>query len=279
MFRRAYPLPLRPGQLCYLVPFGDVHFDTDECDRERFAAFIAWCREQERRGAIVRLVGLGDYLDFLAPSGRQALRASQLYDTSLATIEERVWESLRAFAEAMAPVRGRVLGLLSGHHYYRFTQDRLSGRWVGQPSDAWLAQELRADYWGTGVALVRLTFPHHQSLDILCYHGSGNAQTPGGRVQKRIRVAEIAPTAQVVITGHDNTRLGYVRSGLDFDRGAITRYVIGAGSFQRAYLEGRLEAGYAERAGYVPADLGMSMIQISLRRSSSGWQLDYRAIV
>ena len=278
MFKRAYTISMQDSQLFRLVPVGDIHFDTEECDRERLQRLVTWVQDQTEKGHIVRLVGLGDYLDFLSPSNRQRLSAAALYETARENIEKKQWENLHEFALFMEPTIGKWLGLVTGHHNYVFGREKLSGKWLGRTSDEWIAQQFAGDYWGDGVALVRLHLPHAQYLDTLIYHGSGGAQTPGGRVQKRIRFAEIAPTAHLVITGHDNAKLAYPRSGLDYDHGKIKRYVIGSGSFQRAYLEGT-EAGYAERGGLVPADLGVTVIDITVEQRDGKWRADYHASV
>src|SRR5262245_56871933 len=221
MFKRGYPIPVKPYQKFILVPIGDIHFDTEECDRDRLFELIEWIRTQEDGGAVVRLVGLGDYLDFLSPSNRARLAAAELYETSRRTIEQKQWDNLREFSAFMAPLRGRFLGLVTGHHVYRFGVEKVSKEWVGRTSDEWIARQLKADYWGDGVALIRLLLPHNQFLDVLLYHGSGGAQTPGGRLNKRMKFAEIAPTAHIVVTGHDNAKLAYPRSGLDYEKGSI----------------------------------------------------------
>jgi hypothetical protein len=277
MFKRGYTIPMKDTQLLRLVPIGDVHFDTNECDRERLKRFVEWVGAQEKKGHIVRLMGLGDMLDFLSPSNRSRLRGAELYETARKNIEQRMWENLKEFVSFVAPLNGKWLGLVTGHHHYIFGDQKLSGRWLGRSSDEWISRQFGGDYWGEGVALVRLRLPHAQRLDVLVYHGSGGAQTPGGRVQKRIRFAEIAPTAHLVITGHDNAKLAYPRSGLDYDHGKIKRYVIGSGSFQRAYLEG--EAGYAERGGLTPADLGVSVIDIAVEQRDGKWRPDYHVSV
>lgn len=277
MFKRTYDIPLKPGQLLRLVPVGDIHFDTDECDRERLARFVAWVGKQEKAGHMVRLLGMGDYLDFMSPSNRARYSASELYDSTRQTIEKGHWANLRGFMGVMNPTVGRWLNLLTGHHEYTFGLKKVSGEWLGRSSDEWIANQLKTDFVGTGIAFFRLRLPHAQHLDIMTYHGSGGAQTAGGRVQKRIRFAEIAPTAHIVISGHDNAKLAYPRSGLDFDGGAIKRYVVGSGSFQRAYAEG--QAGYAEQAGLVPADLGVSVIDIQVEQRHGKWRVDYHVSV
>lgn len=278
MFKRSYPIPVKVNQKFILIPIGDIHFDTEECDRERLADLIKWIDDQEKAGSVVRLLGLGDYLDFLSPSNRSRLAAAELYETSRGKIEQKMWADVKEFSAFMSPLRGRFLGLLTGHHVYRWGVEKESKEWVGRTSDEWIARQLRADFWGDGVALIRLLLPHNQHLDMLAYHGSGGAQTPGGRVQKRMRFSEIAPTAHLVITGHDNAKLALARSGLDYEKGSIKRYVIGSGSFQRAYLSGS-EAGYAERGGMVPCDLGVVPITINVVERRGRYRVDYHASV
>ncbi len=279
MFKKTYQIPLKEGQTLRLVPIGDIHHDTEECDHARLKRLVQWIGKQEKKGYIVRFCGLGDYLDFLSPSNRDRLDDAHLYETARGNIERMAWRNLREFMEFVEPMKDHFLGLVTGHHVYRFGNQKLSGKWLGRHSDEWIAHQLGCDYWGDGVALVRLALPHAQKLDMLVYHGSGGAQTPGGRLQKRMRFAEIAPTAHIVITGHDNAKLAYPRSGLDYEHGSIKRYVVGSGSFQRAYLEGGGEAGYAEKGGLVPADLGVVVIDIAVEERNGKWRVDYHASV
>ena len=201
-----------------------------------------------------------------------------LHDTTNVKIDRAHLEDLREFVRLVTPIKHCFLGLLTGHHHYLFATQTAAGAWQGRSSDAWLAHQLGCDYWGTGVALIRLTFPHDQHLDVLLWHGGGGAQTYGGRVMRRIRAAEIAPTAHLVISGHDNAKMAVPRSGLDFDHGSIKRYVIGSGSFQRAYVEGT-EAGYVEQRGLIPADLGVTVIDIGIEKRNGKYRIDYHCSV
>ena len=276
MFKGSYHIPLTAGQHLKLVGLGDVHFDTPECDRPRLRRFIGWVQAQQKMGNQVRLAGTGDYLDFGSPSERSALPA--LHETTAHSLDAMHMGNLTLLWSWLKPIKSCFLGLLTGHHEYFFAAKRVALEWKGKSSDAWLAHRLGCDFWGNGVSLFRLTFPHDLYLDVLAYHGSGGAQTPGGRVQKRIRIAEIVPTAHIVMTGHDNAKLAYPRSGLDYEHGVIKRYVIGTGSFQRAYLEGE-DAGYAERRGLVPADLGVTVVDIQIEKRNGRWRVDYHASV
>ena len=277
MVKRTYHIPLRPDQRLRYVPFGDVHWDTPECDRPRVKRFVKWVQEREAAGEMVRISGQGDYLDFGSPSERALLTSGKLHETTNAKLDRAHLRDLKELVEVLRPIKHTFLGLLTGHHEYVFTTRGVAGDWQGRSSDRWLAHELGCDYWGNGIAYIRMQFPPRNcKLDLLAWHGAGGAQTPGGRVQKRIRVSEIAPTAHIVVVGHDNAKLVYPRSGLDYDHGKIKRYVLGSGSFQRAYLEGE-EAGYAERMGLIPADLGVVVVDIMLEQRGKQWRVDYHA--
>lgn len=289
MIRRTYYVPLKEGQTLFFAGLGDMHADTDSFDRVRFERFVSWLLRQEQQGNLVRLVGVGDYADLASTSERRHLGQEELHETTYDHIERHHLRTLKRIARMLRPIRHCLLGLLTGHHYYRFGRRRTAGpEWQGRSSDEWLAHQLGCDYLGTGSTLFRLAFhkgcpgrgcSHPLHLDVLALHGAGGAQTPGGRVQKRIRFAEIAPTAHLVMSGHDNARLGYPRSGLDYERGEVKRYVIGTGAFQRSYLDDEMEAGYAERAGLIPADLwpAVAMIWIDTYRGKRA--LEYYVIV
>ena len=279
MIRKTFQIPLQEGQTLHFLGLGDIHWDTPECDRERLGRFVDWADQQGMRKDLVRIVGVGDYLDFASPTERRTL-ASSLHETTNLTLDKAHLASLREFLQVISPIKQTFLGLLTGHHYHVFvTRKVLGATWQGRSSDDWLAHQLGCAYLGTGATLFRLKFPHALHLDVLALHGGGGAQTPGGRIQKRIRFAEIAPTAHLVLSGHDNAKLAYPRSGLDFDHGKIKRYVIGTGSFQRAYLDDEPEAGYAERWGLVPADLGVTIVTIRIEQRNGKWRVDYHASV
>ena len=274
MFKKSYHLTWPEGRRLRYVPVGDVHWDTPECDQPRVRRFVQWVQDQEAKGDKVVISGQGDYLDFGSPSERLKLVSSNLHETTNQKIDRMHLEDLLEFAYVLKPIKHTFLGLLTGHHHYIFATQGVAGDWQGRSSDKWLAHQLGCDYWGSGIAHIRLEFEHDLYLELLLWHGAGGAQTPGGRVQKRIRFAEIAPRAHIAVMGHDNAKLSYPRSGLDFKEGKIKRYVLGSGSFQRAYLEGE-EAGYVERMALIPTDLGVVVVDVELEQRDGQWRVDY----
>lgn len=277
MIRTAYRIDLKPDQELLFIPIGDIQYGTDECDVERLQRLVAWCVKQQKKGKLVRLVGLGDYLDMESPSERKKI--SDIHETTLKSLDELALRYLKELFAILEPLKGCFLTLLTGHHKHDFSSNKKTGGWGGKSSDEWLAKYLGCDYGGDGHALFRMLFPHDTHLTVGAWHGTGGGQTAGWRVNKRIRQGDIYPNADIVIQGHDNAKLAYPRSGVDYDRGYVKRLAVGSGSFQRAYLDGDTQAGYAERWGLVPADLGVTIMTIAIEKRDGKWRVDYHASV
>ena len=277
MIKTAYHIDLKPNQDLLFIPIGDIQYGTDECDVERLKRLVTWCIKKEKAGYLVRLCGLGDYTDLSSPSEKVKLKGT--HETTQKSIDELAMLYLGQLLSILEPLKGRFLTLLTGHHVHDFSSNKKTGGWGGRNSDQWLAHHLGCDYAGDGHTLFRLQFPHDTHLTVGAWHGQGGGQTPGWRVNKRIRQSDIYPAADIVIQGHDNAKLAYPRSGVDFDRGFIKRLSVGSGSFQRAYLDGDTQAGYAEKWGLVPTDLGVTIITVSVEKRDGKWRVDYHASV
>jgi len=277
VIKSAFPIPLKPEQELLFVPIGDIQYGTDECDVDRLKRFVDWCVKQEKKGKLVRLVGLGDYTDLSSPSEKPKLQGT--HETTQKSIDDLAMMYLRELMDILEPLKGHFLTIVTGHHHHIFSSNKKSGGWGGKSSDEWLAKQLGCEYGGDGHVVFRLKFPHNLHLDVGAWHGGGGGQTAGWRVNKRIRQSDIYPTAHIVIQGHDNAKLAYPRSGLDWEHGMVKRMVIGSGSFQRAYLEGDHAAGYAEKWGLVPADLGVTIMNIQIEQRHGKWRVDFHASV
>lgn len=181
---------------------GYAMHNTDECDVERLQRLVTWIVKQQKKGKIVRLVGLGDYLDMESPSERKKI--SDIHETTLKSLDELALMYLKQLFAILEPLKGCFLTLLTGHHVHAFSSNKKTGGWGGKNSDEWLAKHLGCDYGGDGHVLFRMLFPHDTHLTVGAWHGQGGGQTAGWRVNKRIRQGDIYPNADIVIQGHDN---------------------------------------------------------------------------
>ena len=63
-------------------------------------------------------LGMGDYIDFLSPSGRQKIAAAGHYEAALKSIDDRALDLMHeVYAMFLKPTKGRWLGMLEGHHF------------------------------------------------------------------------------------------------------------------------------------------------------------------
>src|SRR6185369_1592288 len=96
MIKKTYNVDLKKNQTLYLVTLGDVGFSGVRCDQKELERDLRWLRERKRRGDLVRIVGLGDWLAFPSPSERAALISANkgygLYDSTQNVIDEAMME-------------------------------------------------------------------------------------------------------------------------------------------------------------------------------------------
>ena len=80
------------GRELVIVPFGDVHLNTKSCDSEKFRGLVEELARKRRKGAVVRMVGCGDYNDPFSPSERVTIgkgsKGYGLHDTSYEVLDK-----------------------------------------------------------------------------------------------------------------------------------------------------------------------------------------------
>lgn len=260
-----------------LMPVGDIQWigDSKEVALKMLKKHIAWGVEQ---GAY--FIGMGDYIDSFSPSNRQRLRGAALYDTALKGIDgmaQNLVEEL--LEEALAPSRGRWLGLLEGHHFHEFRD--------GETSDQYLSRALDAPFLGTS-AYVRLVFRRGKSgtargrVLIWAHHGAGGGTLQGAPLNKLEHIVK-SFEADIYLMGHQTKkpavaldRVEPVFSGNGEPRLIHrTKLLVGTGGFMKGYVEGARQ-GSIPRGGYVeqkmlnPTALGGPLIRIRPRWKQTG---------
>lgn len=270
MYKERIKVPIKDNQRMLIIPLGDIQLGAREFDLPRLQALVKWIVKQDKERTLVRLVGMGDYVDPGSPSERSELARASLHDSTRMALDKVVREQVQETIEILRPIRKMFLGLLTGHHNFRFQN--------GESADCMICDELDIAWLGNGTALLRLDFPHSLSMDIFAAHGQSASQTAGGQVNARIKYSDICPSARLVFVAHDTAKFAYTRSGVDFDNGPTKRYVIGTGSFQQCYMETKA-AGYAELAGLRPSDLGIVIVNLTVEQRDKRWRLDYHVSV
>jgi hypothetical protein len=254
-----------------LAPLGDIQWTGRPED-----VAVAHLGEHVTRacsmGAL--FLGLGDYIDFASPSNRETFRTGRLYETAHNVIEDTAYQLVADLYERVfRPTTGKWLGLVAGHHYYRFRD--------GSTTDMALARMLETTYWGEAQAVVRLTWQdktHTQHLDIWLAHGTGSGRSPGSPIQVLDRVSQYID-ADIYIMGHQTKRCVatiqrlvpvYPTKG-EPRLVHRTLYLVGAGGWMRGYRVGH-EALYPEQQMLRPVALGAPLIHIRPRWSGGSWE-------
>lgn len=244
-----------PGEEFTLIPFGDVHRDSPHCAVERWKEDL----EEWRKIKNPLFLGLGDYTDFLSTSERQCVGRGELHDSTKTSLDNLAKRSIKDLAKELDFMRGRLVGLVNGNHYYQFEN--------GTTGDYMLADELGCKFLGVA-AFIRVVFclpgKHGSttSIDVFAHHGAGTGQKPHTSLGAVARMAEWAD-ADIILQGHDHKRGALpLNPTLHLSRnnnGPLRvkereRWVGRTGSYLKAYIDG--EAGYNVDAGRGPCSLG-----------------------
>lgn len=251
------------GQTLHLVPFGDVHRDSPHHAHKHWQADLAEWRALPN----ALFIGLGDYTDFLSTSERIRIRDGDgVHDSTHSSLDKLARKQIHALAKELDFMRGRLLGLVNGNHYYQFRD--------GTTGDHLLANLLGTEFLGVA-AFVRIVFKFTgaskkcAALDLFCHHGAGTGQKPPASLAAVARMAEWTD-ADIVLQGHDHKRgvlpMNPILGLSDNRRGPLRvkerqRWIGRTGSYLKAYIDG--EASYNVDAGRGPCSIGHIRFEIT----------------
>ena len=272
---------LNEGKKLLLVPFGDVHYNVKDCDKDRFHRLIEWTMQREAQGDSVRLIGMGDYTDPLSTSERSALSGVKggegWHDTTVELFDNICAEMAWKIGTILLPIKHNIIGLVEGHHYMRFMSNEVGVK--GETGTQFLCGLLGTSYLGD-VALGRIELPHQQHLEVVAYHGKGS---PGLGTRKKLGAA--FPRAEVVLSGHSHDKIVGCDQGIiysvDSTDGieAVKRYYVGTGSFLRGYIPGRTSGTYVEKGLLQPSELGVAVVEVGVEKRHGKWRKDFHVSI
>ena len=285
MIRITKNYTLKPGKSLWIAPFNDIHYNTDECDKERFHRYIAWGVKQIKQGNDICAIGLGDYNDTLSPSERAAIVSAKggygMHETTLRELDKMVGGMTHNFTAAMLPWKGHIAMMLEGHHFMCYSAMHPQKSLRGSSTTEHLCELLGATYGGQ-LGIMDLRFGHDLRLVVVATHGYGGARTPGARVIKRVRMNEVYE-GDLYLMAHDNTKmaisdnvLSHLPNGKFVSR---KRTYCGVGSFQRAYPDNQTAGGYVEAIMLPPSDLGAVLTEVRVEERAGKWRLDWHTSV
>lgn len=283
---------VEPGQMTYIIPISDIHYNSVDCDKDRFHGLFAWAqRKEEEEGSHVLFFGTGDYNELPSPSERAAFAAAKqgfgMHETTLEAYDELVLNASDHFYHAVEPMAHAFIGLGEGHHYWdKFASDSHNGvNLRGRTSTQYLCEMIGCEYLGD-ISIINLLFRVenlHVELpfSIMAMHGYGSARTAGAQINKRLRMAEVMEGCDLYVMGHDNLKAVFPRSPLCLNPHSPDgvsyhkQYFIGAGSFQRGYRMGTPFGNYVEKLALPPSQLGVNIAMLKVEERDGTYRLDY----
>ena len=256
------------GEPIRLIPFGDVHRDSDMHAHRAWQDFLTYAKKQKN----ALFLGLGDYTDGVSTSERIVLNDPGLHDTTKRTLDDVYKGVARTLGNELGFMRGRCLGLIGGNHYFAFPD--------GQTTDHRLAHQLGCRFLG-GSSLLRVVFNFGNKrdayLDIFAHHGKGGGSLPGSQFNTIEKMAQTAE-ADIYLMGHTHAK-GCIPSSprLRLMRSSHKPYIhleertpwLGrTGSFLKAYEPDRVS--YNVDAGRSACALGWIEFELTYTRTEKG---------
>ncbi len=256
---------LSKGSKATLFVFGDMQLGAPTFKPDMFKAF----KEDFLSTPNAYALGLGDYGDFLRPSMRNKI-TSQFYqdDDARIQLDDIVRDHIKKLGKELDFMRGRIIGLNSGHHEWDFKD--------GTNSTQMLCQMLSTVYLGWSSYMVLKISNKSKlkdgtdgatvALKIYSTHGDGGSSYNSGdlaHLEKKIAPywiadlyfrghsshGELAPLDLNDITVRGEPRL--VRK---------TRWIVNCPGMMSGYGEGL--PSYVERKNLPPAALGYVKVEL-----------------
>jgi hypothetical protein len=254
------------GKPFKLIPFGDIHRDSDMFADAHWNQFLTYAKKQNN----ALFLGMGDYTDGVSTSERIVLSDHNLHDTTKTKLKDVYKGVAKTLVNELSFMRGRLIGMLGGNHYFDFGD--------GDTTDHVLAAALGTKFLGV-CSFIRLSLKfkgrtrQRQCLDIFAHHGKGVGGLPGSTFNTLEKMSTTA-IADFYLMGHDHKkgcipstpRLILTTSGNNPELNVRekTPWLGRTGSFLKAYENGRIS--YNVDAGRSPATLGWIEFEITPRR-------------
>ena len=194
----SFKTPCKYNQPVSLIIFGDVHRDSPGHADAKWREFLAYARS--RKNAL--FLGMGDYLDSTSTTERECLGhiSNKMHETFRNDVTALQLAKVEMIGKELAFMRGRLLGLINGNHYFDFQS--------GFNSDQKLAEMLSCKYLGV-CSLIRLYLltsgSNEHAIDLFAHHGKGASRLIGGSLNRVAQMFE-GVEADVAIMGHDHKR-------------------------------------------------------------------------
>ena len=245
--------------------------------------FDRWLRETiaDKESLVI---GMGDYLDAFRGTIRNKLDGAFGDDNSARQQQDDLFDmALNKFAKKLMPLKGRILGLLEGHHYHKYLD--------GTTSTQKLCSLLKTRYlqWEAIVQIIArfnrgkdgVRDGNSYCIDVFATHGCNGSKSIGTDLAYIERAIVPQYNANIYLKAHStkcgtaNTAPMWEATRPQHDGGVIKlkqkhRLMCNTGGF----LEGRTPGtiSYVEKAGLPSCALGGCVVDVWERSASHGEQ-------
>lgn len=266
----SYAVNHRYGAPIRLVLFGDVHRDSPNHAHGAWKDF----RDHARGLKDAIFLGMGDYLDSTSTSERECLGniSPKMHETFRRDIQELQIAKCELIARELDFMRGRLIGLVNGNHYFEFASTI--------NSDQKICELLKTKYLGV-CAFIRLFINcsgRQHALDLFVHHGKGAARLVGGSINRVAQMIE-GTQADIFVMGHDHKKGALPTSRIflqNTSRGGLEVrhrdvWNVRSGSFLASYRDG--EVNYNVDAARGASCLGHVELHITPKKSDGSLQI------
>lgn len=237
----------------YLIPLGDLHLGSPNCDLNKFKGYVKWVAE--RPNAYIFL--MGDMFDTALTDS-----ATNPFDQTLSLDDAQ-----QVLKEILEPVKKKIIGAITGNH-----ENRLKKKANFNPLKS-MCDFMEIDYCGYS-AVIRFRVGRYERPDGLvspkieyvyyAHHTTGGGSTPGGKLNRIYKLQEIFEGADAYLGAHNHFKveavpLKYYLSKSGNGKATIKTkriYLIDTGSFVKWAND------YPEMMMLPPADLGAPRIRM-----------------
>jgi len=176
-----------------VVPFGDMHYGSKECDEKLIYEWIDWIKKQKN----IAVIGMGDFIN----CGTKVSVGAGSYDDR--KIPEEQYNDM---IDMLKPIKDKIIGMHIGNHEERIRQ--LSSFDIVKE----MSKRLDVQYLGYS-ALNKLKVNKFNYI-AFSTHGSSGSTTNAGRIAACQKLQDIA-NADLYLMGHTHGLMNFATSYLD----------------------------------------------------------------
>jgi len=244
------------SDIFYLIPIGDIHYGTKNCDIKKLEGLISWIASEPN----VYWVGMGDMVEAINYSDKR-FDPSNILPELQNSLDNLPSAQSFNLAKKFNCIKHKCIGLLEGNH-----EETVRLKYHLSIIDL-IADKLETRNLSY-TCMIRLYFNRlNASKCVMIYstHGFGGGRKPGSKVNNIIDISTWIE-ADIYIGGHVHDKLGIDRERLEVNkRGEAKLYarkkVFGiTGSFYNTYTID--SKSYGEKVGYAPNPTGVVKIRI-----------------